>query len=196
MRRFASGDRVVLATHNAGKIAELRPALEAAGLNVTNAGSLGLPAPDETEDDFFRNALLKARAAARASGLPALADDSGFAVAALGGAPGALSARWAADGYPAAMHRVRSEAASDTERQACLTCALAVAWPDDHVALFEGRVDGVWTWPPRGASGFGYDPMFVPEGCQRTFGEMNGKEKAALSHRGRAFALFARACLP
>jgi XTP/dITP diphosphohydrolase len=183
---------VVLATHNAGKIAEMRVPLEGAGLVVTDAAALGLVAPEETGADFRANAALKALAAARAAGMAALADDSGFEVAALGGAPGVVSARWVAEAGSAlgAMTRVWAEASGDADRGAGFTCVLALGWPDGEVGFFEGRVRGEWVWPPRGDGGFGYDPMFVPEGSAKTFGEMPAGEKERISHRARALAAF------
>ncbi len=198
VRRFARGERLVLATHNPHKIAELRAMLSPAGLVVMDAATLGLAAPDETAEDFAGNALTKARVAASASGLPAFADDSGFAVEALGGAPGVFSARWAdqAGNFAVAMRRVRDEAAAHANRRARFVCVIAVAWPDGRAEHFTGRIDGSWVWPPRGGGGFGYDPIFVPDGDLRTFAEMNPGEKASISHRAIAFAAFAAACLP
>ena len=164
---------------------------------MISAGALGLPEPEEIAPDFVGNAQIKALAATRASGLPALADDSGFCVAALGGAPGIYSARWAGPGkdFPAAMARVNREMADPTDRRAWFVAALCVAWPDDHTETFVGRIDGVATWPPRGDKGFGYDPMFIPAGGPATFGEMDAAEKHAVSHRARAFAQFLVTCL-
>ena len=197
MRRFVEGDSIVLATHNPGKITELRAALERRGLTVLEARALGLEAPAETADDFALNAIIKAREAAELSGLPALADDSGFAVASLGGAPGILSARWAAGGdYASAMTRIFDAANALPDRRASFVCVLAVAWPGGEAAPFEGRIEGEWVWPPRGESGFGYDPMFLPGGGVSTFAEMTNEAKASISHRARAFETFARMCLP
>ena len=197
-RRLVAGETLVLATHNAGKVAELRAWLAPWAIVVVGAGELGLAEPEETEDSFAGNAALKARAAARASGTAALADDSGFAVRSLGGAPGVLSARWggAARDSGLAMQRVFDAAAGHADRAAAFHCVLALAWPDGEAACFEGRVDGRWVWPPRGTGGFGYDAMFVPDGSDRSFGEMSRDEKAALSHRARALARFTAACLP
>ncbi len=194
-RRLQAGDRVVLASHNAGKLRELEALMRPFGVEVVSAGSLGLPEPDETEPDFAGNARLKARAAAMATGLPALADDSGFCVAALGGAPGVLSARWAGPGkdFAAAMTRVHAEAAG--EGRAWFVCALSLAWPGGETATFLGRVDGTMCWPPRGKLGFGYDPMFVPLGAQESYGEIDPAQKHASSHRAVAFAAFTLACL-
>jgi XTP/dITP diphosphohydrolase len=190
MRRVAPGSRLVLATHNPGKVRELGELLQPRGVEVIAAGALGLPEPEETAPDFAGNARLKAVAAATGSGLPALADDSGFAVAALGGAPGVLSARWAGPGkdFAAAMDRVHREMAGHADRRAWFVCALSLAWPDGETSTFLGRVDGTVAWPPRGARGFGYDPMFVPLGSAETYGEMDPARKHATSHRARAMA--------
>ncbi|MEI6418616.1 MAG: non-canonical purine NTP pyrophosphatase, partial [Sphingomonadales bacterium] len=166
------------------------------GLEVVSAGALGLPEPEETEDSFIGNARLKALAAALASGLPAIADDSGLCVDGLGGAPGIYSARWAGPekDFGAAMARVHDEL-GDKPRGAHFICALCVAWPDGHSEVVEGRVDGRLVWPPRGRNGFGYDPMFVMDGKIETYGEMPRAEKEADNHRARAFRLLA-ALLP
>lgn len=195
MTRLRRGDRLVLASHNRGKLREFEALLAPFGVIVLLAGDLGLPEPDETAPDFRGNARLKARAAAAAACLPALADDSGFAVASLGGAPGVLSARWGgpARDFAAAMQRVHDEAGADPDRGAAFHCALALALPDGTAAVFEGAVHGTWCWPPRGEAGFGYDPIFVPDGERRSFAEMTAAEKDAVSHRARAFALFAAA---
>ena len=198
LRRLPPG-RLVLASHNAGKLAELR-ALLPAGYEVVSAGELGLPEPAETGTTFRENAAIKALAAARATGLPALADDSGLMVAALGGAPGVYTADWAMqpDGrrdYAAAMARVAREAQGGPPG-AVFVSTLALAWPDGELQFFEGRVEGRWVDPPRGRGGFGYDPMFEPEDQSRTFGEMTAGEKARRNHRARAFAAFAETCLP
>jgi XTP/dITP diphosphohydrolase len=200
-RGLARGERIVLATHNAGKVREVTSLLAPHGVEVVSAGALGLPEPEETEDSFLGNARIKALAAARAAGLPALADDSGFSVAALGGAPGVRTADWATrpDGtrdYAMGMAAVARRAEGFADRAAWFTSVLALAWPDGHVEAFEGRVGGSWTWPPRGTNGFGYDPMFVPAGDARSFGEMDPAEKEAVNHRARAFALLAAHCLP
>ena len=196
-RRLDRGSRLVLASHNPGKLSELADLLRPRGVAVVSAGALGLPEPVEDAPDFVGNARIKALAAARASGLPALADDSGFCVAALGGAPGVYSARWAgaSKDFAAAMARVNREMAGAADQRAWFIAALCVAWPDDHADTFLGRVDGTATWPPRGDHGFGYDPMFVPSGETRTFGELEPAEKHAVSHRARAFAQFIAACL-
>ncbi len=187
MRQLARG-RLVLATHNQGKVVELAELLGPHGLEVVSAGGLGLPEPEETETSFTGNARLKALAAATASGLPAIADDSGLCVDALDGAPGIYSARWAgaAKDFGAAMARVNAELGSKP-RTAHFICALCVAWPDGHAEVVEGRVDGTLVWPPRGGNGFGYDPMFLMAGKAQTYGEMSRAEKEADNHRARAF---------
>ncbi|MFN3574580.1 MAG: RdgB/HAM1 family non-canonical purine NTP pyrophosphatase [Phenylobacterium sp.] len=189
--RLEPGARLVVATHNPGKARELAAILENR-FELVTAGDLGLAEPEETETTFVGNALLKARAAARASGLAAIADDSGLSVAALDGAPGVYSARWAGPekDFALAMRKVeeRLEAAESDDRAAWFTCALAVAWPDEGPMLVvEGRVDGTLTFPGRGTRGFGYDPIFVPEGHAQTFGQMDPAAKDAMSHRARAF---------
>lgn len=199
-RRPLPPGRLVLASHNAGKLLELQAMLAPRGFEVVSAAELGLPEPAETGETFQANAALKARAAAQATGLPALADDSGLEVAALRGAPGVRTADWAIqpDGrrdYPAAMSRVARQAGANPDRACAFVSVLALAWPDGHVQCHAGRVDGQWVHPPRGMDGFGYDPMFVPEGQTLTFGEMSPAEKARHSHRGRAFQAFAAACL-
>lgn len=193
-RTLQRGDRLVLASHNAGKLRELAALVEPKGVIVVSAGSLGLAEPDETEPDFTGNARLKALAATRATGLPALSDDSGFCAAALDGAPGVLSARWAGPekDFAGAMRRVH-ETSSATER-AWFVCALCLAWPDGETASFLGRVEGRIVWPPRGLLGFGYDPMFAPGDAQQTFGEMEPDAKHAISHRARAFEALLAAC--
>jgi XTP/dITP diphosphohydrolase len=182
--------RIVAATHNPGKARELAELL-GGRFELVAAGSLDLPEPDETENSFVGNAVLKARAAADASGLIALADDSGLSVAALDGAPGIYSARWAGPDkdFALAMAHVeqRLEESGLEDRAAWFTCALAVAWPLGPVVAVEGRIDGALTFPPRGTLGFGYDPIFVPDGQTLTFGEMAPAEKDKLSHRTRAF---------
>ena len=187
-RQLAPG-RLVLATHNPGKVVELAELLAPHGLEVVSAGDLGLPEPEETGETFVANAELKAIAAATASGLPALADDSGLCVDALGGAPGIYSARWAGEArdFAAAMARVNEAMGQDGPRTAHFVCALSVAWPDGHTETVEGRCDGRLVWPPRGEKGFGYDPMFVMDGKSRTFGEISREEKEADNHRARAF---------
>jgi XTP/dITP diphosphohydrolase len=205
-RRLQRGDRVVAATHNAGKVRELRELLGPYGLDVVSAAELGLAEPEETGTTFRANAELKALAAAKAAGLPALADDSGLEVEALGGAPGIYAARWAGPDkdFRRAMQRVadavRQRASWPAEPpapgpRANFTAALSLAWPDGTVETFGGKVFGRLVWPPRGERGFGYDPMFVADGETLTFGEMEPANKHAISHRARAFALFSRACL-
>ncbi len=193
-----AGARLVAATHNEGKARELVDLLGGA-FSVVSAAALGLPEPEETETTFAGNALLKARAAADASGLVALADDSGLSVTALDGAPGIYSARWSgpARDFGLAMAKVeeRLDAADAADRSAWFTCALALVWPNGPAVIVEGRVDGQLRFPPRGDKGFGYDPIFLPEGRDRSFGEMDGAEKAALSHRTRAFAKLKAAVL-
>ncbi len=193
-RRF-SGRRLVIASHNPGKTEELAALLEPFGVETISAGSLGVPEPEETGDSFEANAALKAHAAAAASGLPALADDSGLVVPALGGAPGIYSARWAGPekDFAAAMARVEREL-GDRDRGALFVAVLALAWPDGHLEAFRGEVRGRLVWPPRGERGFGYDPMFVPSGGSLTFGEMDPVDKPKISHRARAFTKLAAAC--
>jgi XTP/dITP diphosphohydrolase len=196
-RRLGPGERLVLASHNAGKLAEIAGLVRPLGLDVVSAGDLGLTEPAEDAPDFVGNARIKALAAARASGLPALADDSGFCVAALGGRPGVHSARWAgsAKDFGAAMTRVNAELGQAADRRAWFVAALCLGWPDGHTETFVGRVDGTVVWPPRGTLGFGYDPMFLPGGATETFGEMAPQAKHAVSHRARAFAQVLVACL-
>jgi XTP/dITP diphosphohydrolase len=189
--KIEPGTRLVAATHNPGKARELAALLDGR-FEIVAAQVLGLAEPDETETSFAGNALLKARVAADASGLIALADDSGLSVSALEGAPGIYSARWAGPtrDFAQAMAKVeeRLEASESNDRSAWFTCALAVAWPDGPALVVEGRVDGELMFPPRGNQGFGYDPIFVPKGQARTFGEMSAAEKQPLTHRARAFA--------
>jgi XTP/dITP diphosphohydrolase len=192
------GTRLVVATHNPGKARELAEILDGR-FDLVAAGELGLPEPDETETTFVGNALLKARAAADASGLVALADDSGLSVTALDGAPGIYSARWAGPDkdFNAAMRKVeaRLEEVAATDMSAWFTSALAVAWPGGPAVVVEGRVDGTLTFPPRGNLGFGYDPIFVPDGHSLTFGEMAPLTKDGMSHRARAFVKLKAALL-
>jgi XTP/dITP diphosphohydrolase len=201
--------RIVIATHNPGKLREMRELLAPYGIDAVSAGELGLGEPEETGSSFRDNARIKAQAAANASGLPAFADDSGLAVDALGGEPGIHSARWAGDdkNFARAMETIETklrERSADRPdlRQARFVSALCVAWPDGHLEEFEATVDGTLVWPPRGTAGFGYDPMFLPDGHTRTFGEMTADEKhglppkgQGLSHRARAFLKLAAACL-
>ena len=199
MTRKLTGKTLVVASHNPGKVREIGELIAPFGIEAVSAGTLGLAEPDETEPTFIGNALIKAHAAAKASNLPALSDDSGLCVDALGGEPGVFSARWAGPNkdFALAMLTVheRLEAALTTNRKAHFVCALAIAWPDGHAEVFEGKVHGHLVWPPRGAKGFGYDPMFIPEGHDITFGEMDPAKKHAMSHRARAFAKFVEACL-
>ena len=189
--KLEPGSRLVVATHNPGKARELAEILEGR-FTLVAAGELGLPEPDETETSFVGNALLKARAAADASGLIALADDSGLSVTALDGAPGIFSARWAGPekDFGLAMRHVeaRLDEAGAQDFSAWFTCALAVAWPGGPAVVVEGRIEGTLTFPPRGDLGFGYDPIFVPDGLTQTFGELQPAAKDAISHRARAFA--------
>jgi XTP/dITP diphosphohydrolase len=187
-RRF-SESRLVIASHNPGKVREIGELLRPFEVEAVSAAVLGLPEPEETGLSFAENAAIKARAAAEAAGLPALADDSGLVVAALGGAPGIHSARWAGPerDFTLAMTRVERELRDAEDRGAAFICALCLAWPDGETASFEGRVAGQILWPPRGSRGFGYDPIFRPEGESETFGEMEPERKHAMSHRARAF---------
>ena len=201
--------RLVIATHNPGKLAEMRDLLAPFGVDAVSAGELGLAEPAETGTTFADNARIKAMAAARASGHPAFADDSGLAVDALDGEPGIYSARWAGPdkNFRHAMEVVDAKlrergAITSAQRRAHFVSALCVAWPDGHLEQFDARVDGALVWPPRGERGFGYDPMFLPDGFERTFGEMASEEKhglppkgRGLSHRARAFLKLAEACL-
>ena len=208
MSRLLTG-AIVIATHNPGKLKEMRELLAPYGIEAQSAGELGLAEPAETGNTFAANARIKARAATRATGKPAFADDSGLVVDALNGEPGIHSARWAGPDkdFRFAMNKIQTllverGAKSAEQRRAHFTAALCLAWPDGHVEEFEGRVDGIVVWPPRGDMGFGYDPLFKPDGFDRTFGEMSAEEKhglpprgQGLSHRARAFLLLAAACL-
>ena len=199
MRRLGPG-RLVIASHNQGKVREIRDLLSPYGIEPVSAADLGLPEPAETGKSFTENALIKARASAAASGIVALADDSGLCVTALGGAPGVYTADWAErqpfEGPPGrdwylAMGKVEGKLAElgpDADRRARFVCVLALAWPDGEEATFEGSVAGHLTWPPRGKLGFGYDPVFVPEGSDLTFAEIEPAQKHAISHRAEAFA--------
>jgi len=207
--RRLSSDRLVIATHNPGKLAEMCELLAPYGIGAISAGDLGLPEPDENGTTFRDNACIKALAAARAAQLPALADDSGLAVEALDGAPGIHSARWAGPDrdFSRAMKTIEQQlqargATTSERRRAHFVSALCLAWPDGHSEEVEARVAGTLVWPPRGDRGFGYDPIFLPDGQQRTFGEMSSEEKhglpprgRGLSHRARAFVKLAEACL-
>jgi XTP/dITP diphosphohydrolase len=196
VRRLSRGDRLVVASHNPGKVVEIEALLAPYGVETVGAAALGLPEPEETGATFEENAALKARAAAEASGVLALADDSGLAVPALGGAPGIYSARWAGPqkDFRAAMARVERELA-DQDRRAYFVAVLALAWPDGEVALFRGEAHGRLVFPPRGERGFGYDPIFVPDGYDVTFGEMDPELKHRISHRARAFEKLVATCL-
>ena len=201
--------RLVIATHNPGKLVEMRELLGLYGIDATSAGELGLPEPEETGTSFRANARIKAEAAAQASGQVAFADDSGLAVDALNGEPGIHSARWAGPSkdFAGAMARIDAllrerGAVAPSQRKAHFVSALCVAWPDGHLEEFEAKVDGTLVWPPRGTKGFGYDPMFLPDGFTQTFGEMTSDDKhglppkgKGLSHRARAFLKLAEACL-
>jgi XTP/dITP diphosphohydrolase len=202
-------DRLVIATHNPGKLVEMRDLLAVYGIDAVSAGELGLPEPEETGTTFRANARIKAEAAATASGKVSFADDSGLAVDALGGEPGIYSARWAGPNkdFRFAMNEVQTRlmkagATAPAQRRAQFASALCVAWPDGHLEEFEARVGGTLVWPPRGEKGFGYDPMFLPDGQTLTFGEMSSEDKhglpprgKGLSHRARAFLMLAEACL-
>jgi XTP/dITP diphosphohydrolase len=198
-RRFTD-KTLVIASHNAGKVREIGELLAPFKIEVISAGKLGLPEPEETGTTFEANAELKARAAARAAKLPALADDSGVVVPALGGAPGIYSARWAGPtkDFMMAMREVEARlarrGAQEADRGASFVAVLALAWPDEHLEMFRGEVHGRLVWPPRGDKGFGYDPMFVPDGHTITFGEMEPQAKHAISHRARAFEQLVAAC--
>ena len=201
--------KVVIATHNPGKLAEMRDLLAPYGIEAVSAGELGLGEPEETGKTFAANARIKADAAAKASGLIAFADDSGFVVDALGGDPGIYSARWGGPDkdFRLAMNKVQTAlvkagATAPAQRRAHFVAALCLTWPDGHREEFEAAVDGIAVWPPRGTLGFGYDPMFKPDGFEQTFGEMSAEEKhglpprgQGLSHRARAFVMLAKACL-
>lgn len=201
--------RLVVATHNPGKLIEMKMLLEPHGVEAVSAAELGLTEPEETEDTFEGNARLKAEAAAKAAQLPAFADDSGLVIDALGGTPGIHTARWAGPDrdFEMAMEKVEEElrkvgASAPEQRKARFVSALCIAWPDGHLEEFQGVVEGTLVWPPRGAKGFGYDPMFRPEDYEKTFAEMTADEKHAmppkgfgLSHRARAFLKLSKACL-
>ena len=199
IRKLKPG-RLVIASHNPGKVREIAALLGPYGIEPVSAGELDLPEPEETGTTFVANAELKALQAADLSGLPALADDSGLCVDALGGEPGIFSARWAGESkdFDAAMALVErriEETGPAASRAAHFVCALALAWPDGHVEWFEGRVDGTLVWPPRGIQGFGYDAMFLPDGGTETFGEMDPDHKHGISHRAQAFRQLVAAVL-
>ena len=194
--RVSAGERLVIATHNQGKLAEMADLLRPYAIDAVSAGALGLAEPEETGATFEENAAIKARAAAAASGLPALADDSGLVVAALGGAPGIYSARWAVNkDFAPAMARVEHELGDDLDRGAYFVAVLALAWPDGALESFRGEVHGSLVFPPRGTRGFGYDPIFLPQGASKTFGELDGGARMRVSHRTVAFRRLAAACL-
>jgi len=199
MPRHFTEKKLVIASHNQGKVREIGELLAPFGIEVVSAGTLGLPEPEETGTTFEANAELKARTAATAAKLPALADDSGVVVPALGGEPGIYSARWAGPSkdFAIAMRKVEDalgKRGGNADRRASFVAVLALAWPDDHMEMFRGEVHGTLVWPPRGNKGFGYDPMFVPDGYAITFGEMDPAAKHAISHRARAFAKLVDAC--
>ena len=204
-RRLEPG-KLVLASHNKGKLREIQEMLAPHGFEVLSAGALDLPEPVEDGDTFEANSAIKALASATATGLPALADDSGLCVNGLNGDPGIYSARWAGPGkdFGVAMQAVHDKLAEagTADRSAYFVAVLCLAWPDGHVQYYRGEIHGELAWPPRGPEGFGYDPMFVPEGFDQTFGEMDKQEKhitkdgKALSHRARAFVKFQKECLP
>ena len=205
-RKLTPG-RLIIASHNQGKVREIRALLEPYGIEPVSAGDLGLPEPEETGTTFAENALLKARASAEGAGCVALADDSGLCVDALGGKPGVYTADWAErqwfEGEPGrdwymAMGKVEgllAEQGPDVDRGAYFVATLALAWPDGHSEVFEGRVEGKLVWPPRGALGFGYDPVFQPIGLEETFAELDPEQKQAMSHRADAFGKLVAACL-
>ncbi|MBL4741185.1 MAG: RdgB/HAM1 family non-canonical purine NTP pyrophosphatase [Sneathiella sp.] len=196
-RQF-SGSKLIVASHNAGKVREIRDLLADFGVEPISAGELGLPEPVEDGDTFIANAEIKALAAAKASGLVSLSDDSGFAVDALNGDPGIYSARWAGPSkdFSIAMGKIKEKlkASGGANLSSSFICALSLAWPDGHVESFEGRVYGTFTWPPRGEKGFGYDPVFTPNERETTFAEMDPAEKHAISHRANAFRQLIDAC--
>ena len=201
MTRKFEGSKLLVATHNAGKLTEISEILAPHGVTVVGAGNMDLPEPEETEDTFVGNARIKAHAAAQATGLPALADDSGITIDALGGAPGVYTADWAETGngrdFMMAMTRANDEITAmgpGAPRTAQFRCTLVIAWPDGHDEVFEGVMPGSLVWPIRGEGGFGYDPMFMPEGYHITCGEMDKAEKNKISHRGRALAQFVAGC--
>lgn len=200
MRKF-EGSRLLVATHNAGKLEEMRALFGLLGLEVISSGALGLPEPDETEDTFLGNARIKAHSAAKATGLVALGDDSGLEVEGLGGRPGVYTANWAETpsgrDFVMAMRKVHEAligAGTPEPWRARFRCTLVLAWPDGHEEVFEGRADGTLIWPIRGAEGHGFDPMFVPDGQDRTFAEMSHEEKNRISHRARAIEALVAGC--
>ena len=196
MARKFSGGALIIASHNQGKVREIGLLLAPFGAAVTSAAERGLAEPEETGTTFIDNAILKAKAATIATGVPALADDSGLGADALGGAPGIYSARWAGPekDFGAAMEKLQIDLGASENRGAAFVSALALAWPDGHVETTEGRVQGTLVWPPRGDRGFGYDPMFVPDGGAQNFGEMEASAKEAVSHRTLAFEKLVAMC--
>jgi XTP/dITP diphosphohydrolase len=196
MARHFDGKKLVIASHNLGKVREIGELLSPFGVETISAGDLGLPEPIEDGSTFIANAEIKALASAKASGLPALADDSGLEVAALNGEPGIYSARWAGPSkdFAIAMEKISALLTEDADRSANFTCALTLAWPDGHCESFEGKVFGDLVWPMRGEKGFGYDPIFVPKGHTATFAEMEPSDKHAMSHRAKAFNQLIDAC--
>lgn len=195
-KRKCEAAKIVLATHNQGKVREISALLAPYVREFVSAGDLGLSEPEETGATFEENAILKARAAAVESGEVALADDSGLAVYGLNGEPGIYSARWAGDDkdFGKAMALVHERLGDNPDRRAAFVCVLALAWPDGHVETVEGRCEGQLVWPPRGDKGFGYDPMFVPDGCEQTFAEMEAGQKQEISHRANAFRKLVEGC--
>jgi len=198
-RKFSRSEKLVIASHNPGKVTEIVDLLTPLKIDVVGAGELGLVEPEETGKTFTENAELKAQLAAESAGLPALADDSGISVAALGGAPGIYSARWAGPDkdFSFAANRVNDalKMTGSSDRSCAFICVLSLAWPDGHVESFEGRISGKAVFPPRGTNGFGYDPIFQPTGHQLTFGEMVPQDKHAMSHRAHAFSQLLEQCL-
>ena len=199
LKKINPSNKLIIASHNQGKIKEIRDLLGPLGLELVSAANLGLPEPEETASTFSGNARLKAEAATLSTGLPAFADDSGLVVDALNGKPGIFSARWAGDNkdFAMAMAKINSalckmdlEHKVHASRSASFFCALALAWPDNTTEIFEGSISGALCWPPRGGNGFGYDPMFIPSGYDETFGEFDPKVKHSISHRAEAFAKF------
>lgn len=196
MARQFKEDRLIVASHNPGKVTEIADLLNPFGVSLVSAAELGLPEPVEDGLTFQANAIIKAKAAAETANLPALSDDSGLAVTALNGEPGIYSARWAGPekDFQQAMQRIETELAGSADRSATFVCALALAWPGGPIEVFEGTVSGTLVWPPRGKRGFGYDPMFLPIGYSQTFGEMEPDHKHSMSHRADAFAQLVAAC--
>ncbi len=194
--RVFTGDKLVIATHNVGKLGEFQELLGPYVKEIVSAGQLGLPEPEETGTTFEENALIKAQAAAKATGAVALADDSGLCVNALNGQPGLYSSRWGGPdkNFMIAMRRINEELGNHQDRTAYFICVLVMAWPDGHHEVIEGRCDGTIVWPPRGDKGHGYDPVFQPQGYDKTFAEMESEQKNALSHRGKALRALVETC--